>query len=158
MQRIVFDGDRAVGVEVVQDGKTETIRAEREVILAAGAYQSPVLLMLSGIGPEDDLALFGMPVRENLPVGRNLQDHCMVNVNFLTDRPALFGILTPENFELLEKEGRGPLSSNIPEAGGFVRTRDDLPAPDIEFHFAPSIFYDEGLNAPTDPRMAFGPV
>jgi choline dehydrogenase-like flavoprotein len=82
----------------------------------------------------------------------------MVNVNFVTDRPALFGILTPENFELLEKEGRGPLSSNIPEAGGFVRTRDDLPAPDIEFHFAPSLFYDEGLNAPTDPGMAFGPV
>jgi len=157
-QRIVFDGNRAVGVEVVQDGKAETIRAEREVIVAAGAYQSPVLLMLSGIGPEEDLALFGMHVLENLPVGRNLQDHCMVNVNFVTDQPALFGILTPENFELLEKEGRGPLSSNIPEAGGFFRTRDDLPAPDIEFHFAPSIFYDEGLNAPTDPGMAFGPV
>jgi len=157
-QRIVFDGNRAVGVEVVQNGKAETVRAEREVIVAAGAYQSPVLLMLSGIGPEEDLALFGMPVRENLPVGRNLQDHCMVNVNFVTDQPSLFGILTPENFELLEKEGRGPLSSNIPEAGGFFRTRDDLPAPDIEFHFAPSIFYDEGLNAPTDPGMAFGPV
>ena len=114
--------------------------------------------MLSGIGPEEDLALFGMPVRESLPVGRNLQDHCMVNLNYVTDQPALFGILTPENFELLEKEGRGPLSSNIPEAGGFFRTRDDLPAPDIEFHFAPSIFYDEGLNAPTEPGMAFGPV
>jgi choline dehydrogenase-like flavoprotein len=157
-QRIVFDGNRAVGVEIVQGGKAETIRAEREVIVAAGAYQSPVLLMLSGIGPEEDLGLFGIPVRENLPVGRNLQDHCMVNLNFVTDQPALFGILTPENFELLENEGRGPLSSNIPEAGGFFRTRDDLPAPDIEFHFAPSIFYDEGLNAPTDPGMAFGPV
>ncbi len=128
------------------------------MIVAAGAYQSPVLLMLSGIGPAEDLALFGMPVRENLPVGRNLQDHCMVNLNFTTDEPALFGILTPENFELLEAEGRGPLSSNIPEAGGFFRTRDDLEAPDVEFHFAPSIFYDEGLNAPTDPGMAFGPV
>ena len=82
----------------------------------------------------------------------------MANVNFTTDEPALFGILTPENFELLEKEGRGPLSSNIPEAGGFFRTRDDLPAPDVEFHFAPSIFFDEGLNAPTEPGYAFGPV
>ena len=82
----------------------------------------------------------------------------MVNVNFVTEQPGLFGILTPENFELLEREGRGPLSSNIPEAGGFFRTRDDLPAPDVEFHFAPSIFYDEGLNAPTDPGIAFGPV
>jgi choline dehydrogenase len=157
-QRIVFEGDRAVGVEVWKDGVVETVRAEREVIVAAGAYQSPVLLMLSGIGPEEDLALLGLPVRENLPVGRNLQDHCMVNVNFTTATPALFGILTPENFALLESEGRGPLSSNIPEAGGFFRTRDDLPAPDIEFHFAPSIFFDEGLNAPTDPGYAFGPV
>jgi choline dehydrogenase len=157
-QRIVFEGNRAVGVEVVQDGKVETIRAEREVIVSAGTYQSPVLLMLSGIGPAEDLSLLGIPVRENLPVGGNLQDHCMVNVNFTTDQPALFGILTPENFELLEKEGRGPLSSNIPEAGGFFRSRDDLPAPDLEFHFAPSIFFDEGLNAPTDPGYAFGPV
>jgi choline dehydrogenase len=157
-QRIVFEGNRAVGVEIVQDGKVETLRAEREVIVSAGAYHSPVLLMLSGIGPEEDLSLLGLPVRENLPVGRNLQDHLMVNVNFVTEEPGLFGILTPENFELLEKEGRGPLSSNIPEAGGFFRTRDDLAAPDIEFHFAPSIFYDEGLNAPTDPGIAFGPV
>jgi len=157
-QRIVFEGNRAVGVEVVQDGKVETIRAEREVILSAGTYQSPVLLMLSGIGPEEDLSPLGLQVRENLPVGRNLQDHLMVNVNYVTEQPGLFGILTPENFELLETEGRGPLSSNIPEAGGFFRTRDDLPAPDLEFHFAPSIFYDEGLNAPTDPGIAFGPV
>ncbi len=157
-QRIVFEGNRAVGVEIAQDGRVETVAAEREVILAAGAYQSPVLLMLSGIGPEEDLALFGLPVRENLPVGRNLQDHCMVNLNYTTDAPTLFGAFTPENVELLQREGRGPLSSNIPEAGGFFRTRDDLPAPDIEFHFAPSIFYDEGLNAPTDPGMAFGPV
>jgi choline dehydrogenase-like flavoprotein len=158
VNRIVFEGDRAVGVEVVRDGKPETIRAEREVILAAGAYQSPVLLMLSGIGPEEDLALFGLPVRQNLPVGRNLQDHCMANVNFTTDEPTLFGVFTPENIDLLYTEGRGPLSSNIPEAGGFFRTRDDLPAPDVEFHFAPSIFYDEGLNAPTESGFAFGPV
>src|SRR5436190_7428966 len=61
-QRIVFDGNRAVGVEVWKDGVVETVRAEREVIVSVGAYQSPVLLMLSGIGPEVDLALFGMPV------------------------------------------------------------------------------------------------
>jgi choline dehydrogenase len=156
--RIVFEGTRAVGVEVVRDGVAETIRAEREVIVAAGAFQSPVLLMLSGIGPAEDLALFGMPVREDLPVGRNLQDHCMVNLNYTTDGPSLFGQFTPENMELLQNEGRGPLSSNIPEAGGFFRTRDDLPAPDVEFHFAPSLFVDEGLNAPTDSGYAFGPV
>jgi len=158
VSRVVLEGDRAVGVEVVCDGRVETVRAEREVILAAGAYQSPVLLMLSGIGPAEDLALFGLPVREDLPVGRNLQDHCMVNLNLVTHDSGLFGILTPENFELLEREGRGPLSSNIPEAGGFFRTRDELEAPNVEFHFAPSIFFDEGLNAPTEPGVAFGPV
>ena len=156
--RIVFEGSRAVGVEAVKDGVVETIRAEREVIVAAGAFQSPVLLMLSGIGPAEDLALFGMPVREDLPVGRNLQDHCMVNLNYTTDEPSLFGQFTPENMQLLQNEGRGPLSSNIPEAGGFFRTRDGLPAPDVEFHFAPSIFVDEGLNAPTEGGYAFGPV
>jgi choline dehydrogenase-like flavoprotein len=157
-QRIVFEGNRAVGVEVVQDGKVEAVRAEHEVILAAGSYQSPALLMLSGIGPEEDLAPFGISVRENLPVGRNLQDHCMVNLNYTTDAPTLFGAFTPANLDLLQKEGRGPLSSNIPEAGGFFRTRDDLPAPDVEFHYAPSIFFDEGLNAPTESGYAFGPV
>jgi choline dehydrogenase-like flavoprotein len=156
--RIAFEGTRAVGVEVVRDGDVEVVRAEREVIVAAGSFQSPVLLMLSGLGPAEDLGLFGLPVVEDLPVGRNLQDHCMVNLNYTTDEPVLFGILTPDNFALLEAEGCGPLSSNIPEAGGFFRTRNDLPAPDVEFHFAPSIFFDEGLNAPTEAGYAFGPV
>jgi choline dehydrogenase len=97
-------------------------------------------------------------VRENLPVGRNLQDHCMANLNYLSSEPALFDVFTPENFELQEKEGRGPLTSNYPEAGGFFRTRSDLSAPDIEFHFSPSLFYDEGLTAPHDHGYAFGPV
>ncbi len=158
VQRILFEGDRAVGVQVVQDGKPETIRAEREVILSAGSYQSPVLLLLSGIGPTEDLEPLGIAVREELPVGRNLQDHCMANLNYLSSQPALFGVFTPENFELLEREGRGPLTSNYPEAGGFFRTRPDLPAPDIEFHFSPSLFYDEGLTAPHDHGYAFGPV
>ena len=73
--RILFDGSRAVGVEVARDGKVEKIGAGREVILSAGAYQSPVLLMISGIGPAEDLEPYGIEVRENLPVGHNLQDH-----------------------------------------------------------------------------------
>ncbi len=158
VERLVFEGSRAIGVEVVRNGVRETLRAEREVILAAGTYQSPVLLMLSGIGPADDLALFGIDVREDLPVGRNLQDHCMVNVNYLTDEPGLFGIFTPDNFAQLENEGCGPLCSNYPEAGGFFRTRPDLPAPDVEFHFAAAPFFDEGLVPPVDNGYAFGPV
>jgi choline dehydrogenase-like flavoprotein len=158
VERIVFEGDRAVGVELVSGGVRETVRAEREVIVSAGTYQSPVLLMLSGIGPADDLGLFGIAVREDLPVGHNLQDHCMVNVNYLTDQQGLFGIFTPDNFALLESEGRGPLTSNYPEAGGFFRTRGDLPAPDVEFHFAAAPFFEEGLRPPPDNGFAFGPV
>ncbi|HEY7732590.1 MAG TPA: GMC family oxidoreductase N-terminal domain-containing protein [Gaiellaceae bacterium] len=158
VERIVFEGDRAVGVELVQNGVRETVRAERELIVSAGAYHSPVLLMLSGIGPAADLAAFGIAVRQDLPVGENLQDHCMVNVNYLTDQPGLFGIFTPENFALLESEGRGPLTSNYPEAGGFFRTRSDLAAPDVEFHFAAAPFFAEGLKPPPDNGYAFGPV
>jgi choline dehydrogenase-like flavoprotein len=158
VERIVFEGDRAVGVELVANGVRETVRAEREVIVSAGTYQSPVVLMLSGIGPADDLGLFGIEARQDLPVGHNLQDHCMVNVNYLTDRQGLHGIFTPENFALLEREGRGPLTSNYPEAGGFFTTRSDLPAPDVEFHFAAAPFFDQGLTPPPDNGYAFGPV
>ncbi len=156
--RILFDGARAVGVEVNRGGTVEEIRAGRDVILSAGSFQSPVLLMISGIGPAEDLELYGIEVRENLPVGHNLQDHCMAQLNFETDEPSLFGAFTPENFKLLESEGRGPLSSNIPEAGAFFRTRPELDAPDIQFHYAPSMFYDEGLTAPHDHGYCFGPV
>ena len=84
------------------------------MILSAGAYQSPVLLMLSGIGPAEDLAPYGIEVRENLPVGHDLQDHCMAQLNYETDEPSLFGAFTPENFELFEDEGRGPLTLQHP--------------------------------------------
>jgi choline dehydrogenase len=157
--RILFERTRAVGVEIASDGGVRQLRASREVILSAGAYQSPVLLMLSGIGPEDQLAPFGIEIRETLPVGLGLQDHCMAQLNYLTDEPSLFmAAADPENIALLETEGRGPLTSNIPEAAGFFRTRAGLDAPDIEFHFAPSMFFDEGLTAPADHGYCFGPV
>jgi choline dehydrogenase-like flavoprotein len=158
VERIVFEGDRAVGVELASNGVRETVRAEREVIVSGGSYQSPVLLMLSGIGSAQDLGVFGIPVRQDLPVGENLQDHCMVNVNYLTDQPGLHGIFTPENFALLEAEGRGPLTSNYPEAGGLFTTRSNASAPDVEFHFAAAPFFDEGLKPPPDNGYAFGPV
>jgi choline dehydrogenase len=114
--------------------------------------------MLSGIGPAEDLEPLAIEMRENLPVGHSLQDHCMAQVNYLTDEPTLFLAVTPENIALLQQEGRGPLSSNIPEAGGFMRSRAGLDAPDLEFHFAPSLFFDEGLTAPADHGYCFGPV
>ena len=81
----------------------------------------------------------------------------MPQLNYETDEQSLFGTFTPPNFELFE-QGLGPLTSNIPEAGAFFRTRPELPAPDIEFHYAPSMFYDEGLTAPHASGYCFGPV
>jgi choline dehydrogenase len=155
--RVLFEGDRAVGVEISRDDKLIEIRAEREVILSAGAYQSPVLLMLSGIGPAEHLAAMGIEARVDLPVGENLQDHCMAQLNYLTDEPSLFGTLTPENFELLA-QGRGPLTSNFPEGAAFIRTRPGLDAPDVQFHFCPSLFFDEGLTVPSESGFCFGAV
>jgi choline dehydrogenase len=153
--RIVFEGDRAVGVELAGG---DVVRAEREVIVSAGTYQSPVLLMLSGIGPATDLELAMVDVRADLPVGENLQDHVMAQLNYLTDVPSLIAALTPANLALMESEQRGPLTSNIPEAGAFFRTRPGLNAPDVEFHYAPVMFFDEGLTPPLDHAYTFGPV
>jgi choline dehydrogenase len=155
--RILFDDDRASGVEIDHDGTVEEVHAEREVILSAGAYQSPQLLMLSGIGPAEALAQFGIEVRQDLPVGANLQDHCMTLMNWSADYESLMTALTPENVELLQAEGRGPLSSNIAEGGGFIRTRPGLDAPDCQFHCAPVLFHEEGLGAATEHGIAFGP-
>ncbi|MFF6902746.1 GMC family oxidoreductase [Streptomyces hydrogenans] len=155
--RVLVEGGRATGVEVDRGGGTEVVRAEREVILSAGAYESPKLLMLSGIGPAAALSAFGIGVVRDLPVGQGLQDHYMTLLNFRTDAESLLGAATPENAALLQTEGRGPLTSNIGEAGGFFRTRPELSAPDVQFHAAPVLFHQEGLGAPTGHGLAFGP-
>ena len=155
--RVLFDGDRASGVEIDHAGVVEEVRAAREVIVSAGAYQSPQLLMLSGIGPAETLPLLGIEVRKHLPVGEGLQDHCMTLMNWKADHESLMSALTPENIELLQTEGRGPLSSNIAESGGFIRTRPGLDAPDCQFHCAPVLFLEEGLGAAVEHGLAFGP-
>ncbi len=106
--QILFDGDRASGVEIDHAGTVEEVHASREVILSAGAYQSPQLLMLSGIGPGETLPLLGLDVRQDLPVGEGLQDHCMTLINWRAEHESLMTALTPENVELLQTEGRGP--------------------------------------------------
>ena len=84
--RILFEGTRAVGVEYMRHGTLEQVRAGREVILSAGAYHSPQLLMLSGVGPSEALTPLNMATFHELPVGQNLQDHVMLNFVCLTDR------------------------------------------------------------------------
>jgi choline dehydrogenase-like flavoprotein len=155
--RIVFEKKRAVGVEVSVNGNLQTIRAEREVIVSAGSYASPRLLMLSGVGPANELPLFQIEVIQDLPVGFGLQDHPAVVITYYTDRETLFTALCPENASLLEKEGRGALTSNVGESGGFVRTQSSFDAPDIQFHGAPAMFYDEGLGPVLDHAFALGP-
>lgn len=146
---IVFSGDRAVGVEAEIHGAQRELRAEREVVLAAGAYNSPQLLMLSGIGVAAELEAFGITPRADLPVGENLQDHGHLPLIHRTETESLLTAETAENAALLESEGRGPLTSNIGEAGGFCRTADGLQAPDVQLHAVPATFHEEGLGAAT---------
>ena len=122
-------------------------RAEREVIVACGAYNSPQLLMLSGLGRPEELEQLQIEVVAEVPqIGLNLHDHPNAGMVYAVDEEiSLFGALNDENLALFESEGRGPLTSNLAEAGGFVGTRVGLEAPDVQFHFVPGRFEDEGL-------------
>ncbi|WP_166968829.1 GMC family oxidoreductase [Brevibacterium atlanticum] len=156
-RKVVFDGQRAVGVEIERDGEVEEIRADREVVLSAGAYGSAHLLLLSGVGPAAQLDAFGIEKVADLPVGERMQDHYMVMLNYTTELETLMTAATPANAELLQKEGRGPLTSNIGEAGGFFETREGLTGPDVQFHSTPCLFAEEGLGAQTVQGLAAGP-
>ncbi|HME46568.1 GMC family oxidoreductase [Mycobacterium sp.] len=156
--KVLFAGSRAVGVEISRGGgQVEQLRADREVILSCGTYGSAHLLLRSGVGPADQLAAFQIAVVQNLPVGQGLQDHPMVLLNYLTAQESLMTALSPGNLALLQSEGRGPLTSNVGEAGGFFETRPGLAGPDVQFHQAPVLFYDEGLGATVSHGFAFGP-
>ncbi len=144
--RLLLDGTHAVGVEIDQGDELREISAEREVILSAGAYQSPQILLLSGVGPAADLELAGIPVVHELPVGQGLQDHLATWITYTTEEPSLLSAESEENLGLLQTEGRGPLSSNFAESGGFFRTREDLVAPDIQLHAIPILFPEAGAG------------
>ncbi|NEO77413.1 choline dehydrogenase [Moorena sp. SIO4G3] len=144
--RLLLDGTRVTGVEYILDGGateieklTTTSGHQGEVILCGGAINSPQLLMLSGIGPADHLKALGIPVVVNLPgVGQNLQDHLWAGVVYECTQPiTLEGANTTGNLLKYLLFKRGPLTSNIAEAGGFVKTTPDLTKPDLQLHFAP---------------------
>jgi choline dehydrogenase len=156
--RLLIDGTSVRGLEVDVAGETREIRAEREVILSAGSYNSPQILMLSGIGIPAELAPFDIAPVVDLPVGENLQDHILVQMAFLSHAESLIAANTPENQVLLEKEGRGMLSSNGAECGGFLRSREGLDAPDIQIHAAPVLFTEHGLGVPYDHGYSVGPT
>src|SRR5437763_144439 len=156
--RLDYDGWAALGFdgwgwnEVLpyfvraEENELREIEADREVILSAGSYQSPQILLLSGIGPAPELELVGIPPVHDLPVGRGLQDHLAAWITYRTGEPSLLTAEDPQNLALLEGEGRGPLTSNFAEAGGFVRTNDGLEAPDIQLHLIPILFPEAGAG------------
>ncbi|WP_158883793.1 GMC family oxidoreductase [Amycolatopsis anabasis] len=158
VHRVLVENGRAAGITGQRFGQALTIRAEREVILAAGAYNSPQLLMLSGIGPADLLRAFGIPVVLDQPqVGANLQDHPQTNLNFLHSEPVSLMVTAEERYiRQFVLERSGPLTSNGPEVGGFVRTRDGLTEPDAQFHVAPMMFAEGGLGSPTSHAISYG--
>ena len=148
VHRVLFEDGRAVGVQAARLGETgapHEYRAEREVVLCGGAYNSPQLLMLSGVGPAELLSAMQIPVIADLPaVGQNLQDHSGTGLLWAHDEPvSLLSALSEENMAMFATEGRGSLTSNGVEAGGFLRTGAELPAPDLQFHAIPAMVREE---------------
>ena len=146
---VELEGRRAVGVRL-QDRRRrqELVRAEREVLLCAGALNTPQILMLSGIGPGGDLGRAGVRVRHDLPgVGRNLQDHpCVTLLWEVSDQHTLYGAEKPRFLAEWLLRRSGPLTSTVAEVVAFVRTRAGLPAPDIQFHMGGVYYEDHGAE------------
>jgi choline dehydrogenase-like flavoprotein len=122
------------------------VHAAREVILAAGAFGSPHILLLSGIGPADHLREMGVEVRHDLPgVGENLQDHPFITMLYeMSDTHSLYKADAPKNLLEWLLRRSGPLSSTVAESVAFVRTRPGLPAADIQFHVGAAYFERHG--------------
>jgi choline dehydrogenase len=158
--RILLDGRRAQGVLLREGGVERRVRAVREVVLCAGTVGSPQILMLSGVGPAEELQRHGIPVVHDLPgVGSHLQDHVAAGV--------LAGIRTKDSMLAAESPGnllrylflrRGMLASNAAEAAAFIRSRPGLPAPDLELILVPVLYMEEGLARPHRHGLTIGAV
>jgi choline dehydrogenase len=145
----LFEGRRAVGVEYRQGDATRRVRAAREVIVSSGSINSPKLLKLSGVGPAAELREHGIAVVHDLPgVGENLQDHlefyfqvaCTQPITLYSSMGLIARALIGARW-LLFKNGLG--ATNHFETGGFIRSRPDVPYPDIQYHFLPlAVTYD----------------
>lgn len=150
--RVVVEHGRAVGVQCIQNGKTVTWRAEREVILCCGAIGSPHLLLRSGIGPAAHLKAKGVPVMHDLPgVGRNLQDHVDVNLLYELAKPYSY-----DKYKKLRWQAwagleyalfrSGPVTSNVCEGGAFWYGHKTDPLPDLQYHFLPGAGVESGVD------------
>lgn len=156
--RLLFEGTRCTGVRYEQEGRRHDVRAGREVILCGGAVNSPQLLLLSGVGDAAHLRELDIPVVRELPgVGRNLRDHLLFLVNFQCKQPVTLGgaesVGSLVRFLLMK---RGMLTSNVAEAGGFLKVLPDSPVPDLQFHFAPAYFVNHGFDNPRGHGFCIG--
>ena len=147
--KVLFEGRRAVGVRYRQGAREIEVRARREVVLAGGAINSPQLLKLSGVGPGEELARFGLPVVADRPgVGENLQDHLEFYFQVASTKPVtLYSAMNPLAKAwigarwILFKNGLG--ATNHFESCGFIRSRAGIRYPDIQYHFLPlAVTYD----------------
>jgi len=150
VNRVLFEGKRAVGVEASQLGQAQELRAKREVILCGGAYNSPQLLMLSGVGPAEHLTMREVEVLLDQPaVGENLSDHPATYAVFTTPEPeSLLLALEPAAMTEFEASQTGPFASNLAESGGFARVGEGAEAPDVQIHVAPVHIVEEGMGDP----------
>jgi choline dehydrogenase len=158
--RLLFASRRAVGVRYLQNGEQYEVKVGREVILSGGAINSPQLLMLSGIGDGDLLQSLGIPVVADLPgVGQNLQDHLIVAVAYqCTKNVSLANAKKTFNILKYLVSKHGPLTTNVAEAGGFVKSKADLLTPDLQFHFAPAYFLNHGFTKPEGHGFSLAPT
>ena len=139
-RRVILDGTRAMGIEYAKNGAAVRAEAAREVILAAGTFNTPQLLMLSGIGPAEHLRSFGINVAADLPAGRNLQDHLGAYMTYTRPRPGTFH--REMRFDRMAVSmvraylfGSGPATVVPGGLHAFIKTRRELSVPDIEFMF-----------------------
>ncbi|MCC7540793.1 MAG: GMC family oxidoreductase N-terminal domain-containing protein, partial [Deltaproteobacteria bacterium] len=160
-RRVLFEGRRAVGVELVdRGGRVLRVHARREVVLCGGAIGTPQLLMVSGVGPAEHLREHGIAVVADAPeVGSGLQDHLAIAVIHACPEPVtLTRAESPMSLLRYLIAGRGMLTSSVAEAAAFVRSRPDLAAPDIELVWAPVPFVDHGRAKPTGHGVTLGVV
>jgi choline dehydrogenase len=159
VRRILISDRRATGVEYELGGGIQTARARCEVILCAGAVNSPQILQLSGVGPGPILQRFGLDVvLDNPAVGGNLQDHLAVSYFYKSREPTLNDVLHPWSGKLVAGlryllTRRGPLSISVNQCGGFVRSGPQAPRPDLQLYFNPITY----TAAPTGKRPLMNP-
>jgi choline dehydrogenase len=158
---IALEGGRAVGVRVRKGRRgSQVVRADREVVLSAGAIGSPQLLQLSGIGDPAELRAVGIELRHALPgVGGNLQDHPFVTAIWeVSDTDTLLVAEQPRFLAEWLLRRSGPLTSTVAEVVAFHRTRGGLPAADIQFHMGPAYYEDHGAETYDGHAMVIAPV